>query len=70
MKESAAAYVQRVPLLKSAEDCPDKAKHTKSPSGYMEWHAWAEKKAKTHTQHRCPTCGFWSIWKRKPKVKP
>jgi DNA-directed RNA polymerase subunit RPC12/RpoP len=54
---------------KCAEDCPDAAKHTKQPDGsdgYIQWHAWAAKKRKTHTQHRCPTCGFFAIWKRKP----
>jgi hypothetical protein len=53
---------------KRAEDCPDAVKHTKSPPGYLQWHAWAENKAKTHTQHRCPKCGFWVIWKRKRKA--
>ena len=52
---------------KRAEDCPDAAKHTKTPSGYLAWHAWAEKKAKTHEQHRCPKCGFWTLWKPKAK---
>jgi DNA-directed RNA polymerase subunit RPC12/RpoP len=50
-----------------ASACPDAAKHTSSPDGYLAYHAWAEKKMKTHRQERCPTCGFWSIWK--PKVK-
>lgn len=45
-----------------AEDCPDVHKHTADPSGYLQWHAWAEKMAKTHDQIRCPTCGFWAIW--------
>lgn len=49
-------------------NCPDRSKHTKSPSGYVEWHEWAEKKAKTHEQHKCPTCGLWVIWKPKKKV--
>ncbi len=53
--------------IKSADACIDKAKHTPDPTGYIAWHEWAEKKARTHTQHQCPTCGFWAIWKRKPK---
>lgn len=48
--------------------CPDREKHTPCPSGYLEWHAWAEKKAKTHEQETCPTCGLYSIWKRKAAV--
>lgn len=47
------------------DSCPDKAKHTPCPSGYIEWHAWAKKMGKTHVQHRCPTCNCLSIWKRK-----
>jgi hypothetical protein len=32
------------------------------PSGYLAWHEWAEKKAKTHEQRQCPKCGLWSIY--------
>lgn len=46
-------------------DCPDKAKHTPCPNGYLSWQEWAEKKAKTHVQMPCPTCGHWAIWKRR-----
>lgn len=42
--------------------CPEKDKHTPSPEGYIEWHAWAEKKAKTHKQKRCPGCTRFAIW--------
>ena len=52
---------------KRAEDCPKADKHTPCPGGYLNWHAWAEKKAKTHDQLQCPTCGFWAIWKPKKK---
>lgn len=52
---------------RNAEECPDAAKHTRSPEGYLEWHEWAEKKSKTHRSTRCPTCGFYAVWK--PKVK-
>lgn len=44
-------------------------KHTPAPKGYLQWHAWAEKKAKTHVQEKCPYCGLWAIWKPKRKVK-
>lgn len=50
---------------KTAEQCPDRAKHTPDPPGCLAWHEWAEKKAKTHDQFQCRTCGFWVIWKRK-----
>ncbi len=54
--------------FKSAEDCPDIAKHSKfkdEPHGYLGWHEWAEKKGGTHDQLRCPACGFYAIWKRR-----
>lgn len=61
------APTQPLVKFKSADLCPDVATHTPSPDGYLQWHAWAEQKAKTHRQSRCPTCGFWSIWKPKQK---
>lgn len=39
--------------------------HTRSPGGYVAWHEWAERKARTHIQHRCPKCGLWAIWKKR-----
>ncbi len=45
-------------LLVEQPEC----KHTPSPEGYIQWHAWAEKKSKTHRQIRCPVCGLWAIW--------
>lgn len=42
----------------------------KGAFGYLNWHDWAKKKSKTHTQHRCPTCGFWVIWKPKKRSTP
>lgn len=56
---------QNVPILKSSKDCPNVKRHTKAPQGYIAWHEWAEKKAKTHKQERCPTCGFYAIWKKR-----
>lgn len=48
--------------------CPNAAQHN-SPSseelGYVAWHEWAERQARTHTQHRCDGCGLWVIWKPK-----
>lgn len=46
-------------------DCPDKAKHTVCPDGYIQWHDWAKEKEETHVQEQCPKCGKWAIWKRK-----
>ena len=42
-----------------------RCQHTPCPSGYIQWHNWAEKKMRTHKQERCPGCGRWSIWKPK-----
>jgi hypothetical protein len=50
---------------RSAEDCPDIEQHTACPSGYLHWHEWAKRMARTHRQKRCPTCGFWSIWEKR-----
>ena len=47
-------------MLKTAE-----CRHTPCPTGYVAWHEWAEKKALTHEQERCPGCGLWAIWRRK-----
>lgn len=41
-------------------------RHTKAPTGYVEWHEWAEKKAKTHDQIRCPGCGLFKVWVKRP----
>lgn len=54
----------------SAEDCLDVEQHTKAPKGYLAWHEWARAKSKTHRQVRCPTCGFFSIWKPRKKRGP
>lgn len=32
------------------------------PEGYLAWHEWAEKKAKTHKSTRCPGCGLYKVW--------
>ena len=46
------------------------SQHTKNvrPVGYIQVHAWAEKKSKRHYQVQCDECGRWDIWKRKPKI--
>ena len=47
------------------DHCAKGGKHTKCPSDYLGWHAWAEKKMRTHVQVRCPECGLLAIWKPK-----
>lgn len=48
--------------------CPNGDEHTPSPRGYLQWHAWAERIAKTHEQVRCPDCGLYAIWRpKKPR---
>jgi hypothetical protein len=37
------------------------------PVDYNGWHEWAERKMRTHRQHKCPTCQLFHIWKRKPR---
>jgi ribosomal protein L37AE/L43A len=44
-------------------------KHTPCPSGYVNWHMWAEQKDKTHDQHRCPACGRWRVWRKRADTK-
>lgn len=51
----------------SVPEFPDECEpHTPDPSGYLQWHAWAERMAKTHKQRQCKGCGLWAIWE--PKV--
>lgn len=49
--------------------CPDVAKHTPHPAGYVAHAEWRDKMLLSHRCDRCPTCGFWSIWTPK-KVLP
>lgn len=41
--------------------CPNVANHTYGPTGYIQWHHWATGMRQTHTQARCPGCGFFLI---------
>ena len=56
-----------MPQLKRAipEVCSNYTEHTLEPEGYIAWHLWAEKMARTHKQVKCPTCGKYVIWKRR-----
>lgn len=42
--------------------CPHFEDHAWQPEGYIQWHAWAEKMAKTHRQSKCAGCGLYVIW--------
>ena len=46
-----------------AEPCPRQELHTPAPSGYLQWHAWAQRMSKTHRQERCPGCDLYAIWR-------
>ena len=50
-------------------DCPNKANHTPCPEGYIQWHDWAAKMSKTHSQIRCQGCGKWVTWLPKAKAR-
>lgn len=39
-----------------------KCRHAVCPESYVAWHEWAEKKARTHRQEKCPVCGLWEVW--------
>ena len=47
--------------------CSLASKHTKCPEGYLEWHAWANRKSRTHRTERCPGCGLYMIWVKKKR---
>jgi len=52
------------------EDCPLVMEHSEEPEGYLQWHAWAAKRIKTHRQIRCKGCSLLVIWvprKKRPK---
>lgn len=56
-----------------AEDVPPICSQSKlhakdAPEGYLAWHEWAEKKAKTHDQSQCPGCGRWKVWTKRSRV--
>ena len=66
-----SAPLSRAPLIGAGgmrpeeANCPNRRNHTKCPDDYLAWHEWAEKKAKTHLQVRCPGCRLFAIWKKK-----
>lgn len=57
-------FSRRTTPVKSADACPDRERfHTLHPTGYLEHSTWASRMSECHTQHQCPTCGFWATWK-------
>lgn len=40
--------------------------HTPRPGGYIQWHEWAGRMAKTHRAEKCLGCGLYAIWVPKP----
>lgn len=44
--------------------CPNAARHTPMPEGYMAWHSVAEDRDKAgQRQEKCLGCGLFAIWK-------
>jgi hypothetical protein len=58
-------------MIEKMDNCKNIAAHAKDkPSGYLEWHKWAEEMEKTHNQTQCPHCGYWVIWNLKTDMGP
>jgi hypothetical protein len=49
--------------FKRHQDCPDAAKRHSDPPRNMNDNGYSP----THTQVRCPTCGFYAVWEKRPK---
>jgi hypothetical protein len=47
-------------------ECPREAEHCYGPSGYVDWHDWADRRRKTHRQRKCE-CGYYLLMELKPK---
>jgi DNA-directed RNA polymerase subunit RPC12/RpoP len=62
------AMERRLPIAaEKCAKCLERENH--EPRGYGEWHEWAQAKIKTHTNEQCPTCGYFTVWKKRPKAK-
>ena len=52
-------------------DCPDRAKHSPMPSGYVDRSEWAGSMLSHGArQLRCPTCGLYAIWMEPTRTMP
>lgn len=47
-------------------NCPREAEHNYGPSGYIEWHAWADASSKKFRQVKC-ACGRYLLIEPKPQ---
>lgn len=54
------------PRVRAGALCPKVDRHTDGPENYVEWHEWARARNRTHYQERCPGCGLYLIWRRRP----
>lgn len=53
------------------DKCPNAAKHTPCPDGYMEWQEWAHRMHSGGAkQGLCPGCGLYAIWTAPRKPVP
>lgn len=50
----------------TTDPCPRPELHADEPETYIGWHDWAAEMIRTHTQHRCPGCGRYKIWRPRP----
>ena len=57
------------PVPDTTSDCPNRAGHTPAPAGYVDHGDWAAQMLRRGaTQHRCPACGLYAIWR--PPARP
>jgi hypothetical protein len=54
--------------VRYAPPCPKAEEHTPHPERQFAHERWAEQMLRTHTQTRCPGCGLWTIWVRRPNA--
>jgi len=47
--------------MSNTTTCPNESAHTPCPELYMQWHAWAKRMSKTHSQVKCNGCGRFKI---------
>ncbi len=52
-------------LPEALKRCPSISQHTQAPTGYTNWHTWANDMKKGHYQTQCPDCKAWVIWEAK-----
>lgn len=50
-------------------ECRLGLKHSKMPTGYLAWHAEAERRGKAGWKQRKCRCGLWAIWTAPKRAK-